>query len=80
MSQILILILFLSYDTFIKNLHVRGFSRTSIAWDNFFQNFSRSSQFRWREVLSGVPEGSVLNLTLLDIMLNDLDDAKEYVY
>lgn len=31
-------------------------------------------------MLSGVPEGSVLNLTLFDIMLNDLDDAKEYVY
>lgn len=80
MSQILILILSLSYDIFIKNLCLCGFSRTSIAWDNFFQNISRSSQFRWREVLSGVPEGSVLNLTLLDIMLNDLDDAKEYVY
>lgn len=31
-------------------------------------------------MLRGVPEGSVLNLTLLDIMLNDLDDGKEYVY
>lgn len=39
MSQILILMLFLSYDTFIKNLHVRGFSRTCIAWDIFFLEF-----------------------------------------
>lgn len=31
-------------------------------------------------MLSRVPEGSVLNLILLDIMLNDLDDGKEYVY